>query len=199
MGKKKDIPLGINISIVFIIGLLIYYFYRIITYSDYSVFFEPSARLIVIWTDIILSIILLIFGIYGLFNGRSWARYFVMFYLIWSSLWAITMIYYKIEIIEHYLFFICYILIMMYLLMSNTRTFFQKSYKKLNEDRPEKVCRYEDYTLFTREVTYKNGRKQTMYFFSKKIPEIGKSCKLPDGYMILTNSKTDLPYLKKIK
>ena len=123
MGKKNDIPMGIFITLGLIIIFLIYYFYRLVTFTDYSVFFEMTLRAAIIWADIFLSIILIIFGIYGLYKGKSWARYYLIFYLLWSSLWAIVMIYNKVEIIEHYIFFIIYVLILIYLMMSDTITF----------------------------------------------------------------------------
>lgn len=54
------------------------------------------------------------------------------------------------------------------------------------------------YVLFTREVELKGGRKQTIYFFTKKgnTPKSGNSCDLPDGKMVGINSRTGLPFLK---
>lgn len=53
------------------------------------------------------------------------------------------------------------------------------------------------YTLHTMIVKLKGGRKQQIYFFSKKKPKSGTKCDLPDGYKVGVNKKTGLPYLKK--
>ena len=57
---------------------------------------------------------------------------------------------------------------------------------------------YEGWTLYEREVTLRGGKKQTIYFFSKKTPKSGTPCnELPKGYKVGVNKRTGLPYLKK--
>lgn len=56
---------------------------------------------------------------------------------------------------------------------------------------------YEGWTLYTRNVSLKGGRKQTIYFFSKRSPKSGTPCDLPNGYAVGVNKRTSLPYLKK--
>jgi hypothetical protein len=56
---------------------------------------------------------------------------------------------------------------------------------------------HEGWTLYTRDVTLKGGRKQTIYFFSKRTPNSGTPCELPSGYSVGVNKRTGLPYLKK--
>jgi hypothetical protein len=56
---------------------------------------------------------------------------------------------------------------------------------------------YEGWTLYTRNVTLKGGRKQTIYYFSKRSPKSGTACDLPTGYTVGVNKRTNLPYLKK--
>ena len=53
------------------------------------------------------------------------------------------------------------------------------------------------YTLHTRDVTLNGGRRQTIYYFSKKKPKSGKPCEMPTGYKVGVNKATGLPYLKK--
>ena len=53
------------------------------------------------------------------------------------------------------------------------------------------------YTLFTREVKLRGGKKQSIYYFSKKLPKSGSPCEMPDGYAVGVNKRTGLPYLKK--
>ena len=54
-----------------------------------------------------------------------------------------------------------------------------------------------NYTLHTRDVTLRGGRKQKIYFFSKKVPKSGSPCEKPAGYSVGVNGRTGLPYLKK--
>jgi len=61
----------------------------------------------------------------------------------------------------------------------------------------EEPYKYGEYTLYTKEVTLRGGRKQRIYFFSKKKQENAKPCPLPSGYEVLVNEKTGLPFLKK--
>jgi hypothetical protein len=56
---------------------------------------------------------------------------------------------------------------------------------------------YKGWTLYTREVTLKGGRKQPIYFFSKRKPKSGNPTDKPDGYTVGENKRTGLPYLKK--
>lgn len=54
------------------------------------------------------------------------------------------------------------------------------------------------YVLHTRDVELKGGRKQTIYFFSKKgnTPKSGNPCDLPGGKEVGINSRTGLPFLR---
>jgi hypothetical protein len=62
-----------------------------------------------------------------------------------------------------------------------------------------KVFTYGDYTLYTRKIKLKNvNRELDMYFFSPHKPKSGSPCAKPDGYELGVNSKTGLPYLRKI-
>jgi len=61
----------------------------------------------------------------------------------------------------------------------------------------EEVYKQGDYTLYTKEVVLRGGRKQRIYFFSKKQPENATPCPLPEGYEVKVNEKTGLPFLKK--
>ena len=56
---------------------------------------------------------------------------------------------------------------------------------------------HDGWTLYTREVELKGGRKQRIYFFSKRTPKSGTPCDKPDGYTVGVNKRTGLPYLKK--
>ncbi len=52
------------------------------------------------------------------------------------------------------------------------------------------------YFLHGRDVTLKGGRIQRIYFFGKEAKE-GAIDAVPEGYIIIENSRTGLPILKK--
>jgi len=52
------------------------------------------------------------------------------------------------------------------------------------------------YYLHSRLVTLRGGREQTIYFFAQDIRD-GALDAVPAGYMVMENSRTGLPMLKK--
>lgn len=60
------------------------------------------------------------------------------------------------------------------------------------------VYTVDGFKLHKRDVVLKGGRKQTIYFFAKRVPKSGSPCDLPDNYKLGgKNKKTGLPYLAK--
>jgi hypothetical protein len=59
------------------------------------------------------------------------------------------------------------------------------------------VCTYKGFTLYKREKRTSDGEKTTIHFFSKRKSERGVPTLLPDGYRIVVNRETGVPYLKK--
>ena len=53
------------------------------------------------------------------------------------------------------------------------------------------------YTLYSRTVTLKGGRQQTIYFFAKGKPKSGAPAELPNGYEVATTTRTGLPILRR--
>lgn len=56
----------------------------------------------------------------------------------------------------------------------------------------------ETYFLHRKEVTLRGGRKQTIYYFAREA-KADAIDELPDGYVVMENSRTGLPMLKKDK
>ncbi len=54
----------------------------------------------------------------------------------------------------------------------------------------------ETYYLHSRVVTLRGGRQQTIYFFARDVRD-GSLDAVPDGYMVMENSRTGLPMLKR--
>ncbi len=55
------------------------------------------------------------------------------------------------------------------------------------------------YYLHTREVTLKNGRKQTIYYFARDVRDKDALEAVPAGYTVVETEKTGLPLLKRAK
>jgi hypothetical protein len=55
------------------------------------------------------------------------------------------------------------------------------------------------YYLHTREVTLKNGRKQTIYFFARDVREKMALTAVPEAYEVVETSRTGMPVLKRKK
>lgn len=52
------------------------------------------------------------------------------------------------------------------------------------------------YYLHTRQVTLKNGRVQTIYFFAREVRD-GALAQVPAGYQVVETQRTGMPVLKK--
>lgn len=52
------------------------------------------------------------------------------------------------------------------------------------------------YYLHTRDVTLKNGRVQTIYFFARDVRD-GALSEVPAAYKVVETSRTGMPVLKK--
>jgi len=54
----------------------------------------------------------------------------------------------------------------------------------------------ETYYLHSKDVTLRGGRKQTIYYFARQAKENAMD-DLPSGMVVMENSRTGLPMLKK--
>lgn len=52
------------------------------------------------------------------------------------------------------------------------------------------------YYLHKKDVTLKNGRQQTIYFFAREVRD-GALDSLPTGYQVIETERTGMPVLKK--
>lgn len=53
------------------------------------------------------------------------------------------------------------------------------------------------YYLHKKDVTLKNGRQQTIYFFARDVREDGALDEVPAGYEVIETQRTGMPVLKK--
>ena len=56
--------------------------------------------------------------------------------------------------------------------------------------------KFENWGLYKANVDLTDGKTRTLYFFTKWKPSDGIPCDLPEGYRVLVNERTGLPYLK---
>lgn len=54
----------------------------------------------------------------------------------------------------------------------------------------------QEYFLHKKDVTLKNGRQQTIYFFARDVRE-GALDEVPAGYQVVETQRTGMPVLKK--
>jgi len=129
MKQIKDRPIGLWILAVSIIIFTIYYHIRPFLWgrstSVYSPMFELSLWGFVIWFNIILEII----GIYavtvGFYKAKNWARLFTIAMFIHSSFWNLYLLFVeKVWPYERYVWLVFYVIVIEYLMMSDTREYF---------------------------------------------------------------------------
>ncbi len=53
------------------------------------------------------------------------------------------------------------------------------------------------YTLYARDQRLRGDKFLTVYFFSKRKPVVGKAVEVPEGYLVLVDKKSGVPYLQK--
>lgn len=59
------------------------------------------------------------------------------------------------------------------------------------------VYERDGYTLYARQQLVRGERYQTIYFFSKRKPVVGEVTDVPDGYLVVMEKKSGIPYLRK--
>jgi hypothetical protein len=134
---------------------------------------------------------------YGFIKRKNWARIYALVFLSWSAFRAIGYIIMTGEKIIPFLLFIMYVLLLMYLLMSPVKRYFQKSSMAILPSEIIEEYKYGDYTLYSKLVRLKNAKIQIIYFFSKRKPKSGTPTPFPVGFEVEMSKRSGLPYLKK--
>ncbi|HWR27899.1 MAG TPA: hypothetical protein VN377_05635 [Candidatus Thermoplasmatota archaeon] len=202
MSDRKEVPIGIVVFLIFIIVLdAIFLFYLgnalLFEYSDYIAFFSFSLMSIVMWIDVLLTVLSLIIIPYGFVKKKNWARIFAFVFLSWLLLRTILYIATTGEKTIGYLFFVLFIVSLMYLLSSSVKSYFKISTMAIIPTEIIQEYTYGPYTLYTELVHLRNGKNQIIYFFSKRKPKSGTPTTLPEGYLVEVSKRSGLPYLKK--
>ena len=197
MGNQKIIsPLLLTGSLlitVFAISHLV----LTMTQGPFTTFVDQGLTDMVMWISLALDLVVLIAATYGLLTRKYWAWVLIVVYFFWFSFLSLSMMMSRQNLFWQYLLFVFSVGMLVYLFQSTFYSSFTSKKPMDQTPRPEDVCRYGAYTLYTKEVTLRGNRTQTIYFFSKKIPEAGHSCRKPVGYCIKVNPSTGLPFLKK--
>jgi len=203
---KKKMPFGLIIISIIIVLFEIWYYSPLLlgTYQMMDTLYEISTWSLFVYFNILLSLIAIFSVTYGFYKARNWSRLYIIFYLSYSSFWAIIMMFILRPsdnvINTRYLFFVFYVIIICYLLMSWVKDYFKqmRSEEEFLIEKP-RYYKYGDYTLYKNEVETKKGKTRVYYFFCKSASDKGRPCSLPDEYTVGINKKTGVPYIKKKK
>ena len=121
-------PLGLWILSIFIVLFEITYYVRPILSgyeSPYGSPFTLSLWAFFVWFNVALSVIMIISVTYGFYNAKNWARLYVIGYVCYSSFWNLYLLFVvRVWPYERFGWFVFYIIIIMYLLMSQTKEYF---------------------------------------------------------------------------
>ncbi len=196
MYKDKNMPMGISIFLILFLIFEIYYFFFDYLFNGLYPFhgynLDSLGDLSYLFVTIFLFAIV-VFCLYKITTGfilrENWTRKFTILYNIWASIWPIWAIIIGNRIYENILFVVIYVIIIIYLLSSYVKKYFEK----IN------VFTYGPYTLYTRQVKLKNtGRLIDIFYFCLHTPKSGIPCAIPEGYEVGVNPYTKMPYLQKI-
>ena len=196
----KGKPIWIWLYATSVIIFNIYYYYPIYsgTWNYIDSLFFLSEWSIFVWFNIILSLIEIYAVTIGFYKGLNLARLYEIYYLIYSAFWANISIYFmRWQIFEHYIYFVLYVVLICWLLLSPVKEYFMNIPPNGTPIEKNKTYTYGDYTLYSKIVKLKSGKLQVIYFFSKKKPKSGTPINLPFGYKIYENKISKMPYLKK--
>jgi len=129
MRYYKGMPSGLWLISISLILFTIYYHIRPFFWgadlSIYAPMFTLTFWGFAIWLNLILELI----GIYavtiGFYRAKNWARLYTIFLFIFSSFWTLYFLFIeKVWPYERYLWFVYFVIVIVYLLMSDVRDYF---------------------------------------------------------------------------
>ena len=203
MRYYKDRPIGILLFPFVIIVFNLYYWLPVLTgtWEMIDTILTPTPFNIFFWANVGLSIIEIAMVTVGFYYRNNYARFYEIGYLSYSTFWAFYSIFImNWQIYEHYLYFVLYIVLISYLLMSDVKAYFTTDQEMNICETIRKPDYYQlgEYILHRREVKKRGGGTRTFYFFSKELSDKGNPCNKPDDYIVTYNQKTGVPSLKKL-
>lgn len=196
MFKQKEMPPGISIFLVLFLIFEVYFFFidylfaGLYPFHGYVMESLQNAPYLLVT---LFMYVIIVFALYKIVLGfifrEEWARKFAIIFCIWGTFWTIWAMLIGNRIFENLIFFAIYVAIIIYLMSSYVKEYFEKV----------KVFTYGPYTLYTRKVHLIHvDRIMDIYFFSKHKPKSGTPCAMPEGYEVGVNPRTKMPYLQKI-
>ncbi len=202
MSERKEVPLGILVFVGFIILIdVLFLIYSgnslLFSYSVYSTFLSFSLDSVIMWIDVVMTLLSLLIIPYGFLKRKNSARIFAFMFLTYSLIRILLYVVMTGEKTIGFLFFSFFVIALMYLLMSSVTLYFGKEPVPVTPTDIIKEYTYGLYTLYTELVHLRNGKKQVIYFFSKHPPKSGTPTTLPRGYHVEVSDRSGLPYLKK--
>lgn len=129
MKYYKDRPIGLWILAVLIPLFEITYYLRPIVsgyVSPYGSILTFSSWAVFVWFNIALSIIVIYAVTIGFYKRKNWARLYTIAYFCYSSIGNFYVIFIvRVWSYERYVWFVFYVTVIMYLMMSDVREYFR--------------------------------------------------------------------------
>ena len=129
MKYYKDRPIGLWIFAVLILLFEITYYLRPIVsgyVSPYGSMLTFSLWAVFVWFNIALSIIVIYAVTIGFYKRKNWARLYTIAYFCYSSIGNFYVIFIvRVWPYERYVWFVFYVTVIMYLMMSDVREYFR--------------------------------------------------------------------------
>ncbi len=201
MSERKETPLGIVAVLIFIIAMDLLFFYSFgTTYlmqGDLSTLVSFSQDNLLVWFDVLFSLLSMLIIPYGFLKRKSFARYFAMVYLSYALLRSLLSIWMTGDKNIGFLLFTLFVISLLYLFSSSVKNYFMNITTAIVPADAAKEFTYGPYTLYTELVRLKNGKNQVIYFFCKHLPKSGSPTPMPAGYHVEISTRSGLPYLKK--
>lgn len=128
MKYYKNRPIGLWILSVLIPLFEITYYLRPIVsgyVSPYGSILTFSSWAVFVWFNIALSIIVIYAVTIGFYKRKNWARLYTIAYFCYSSIGNFYVIFIvRVWPYERYVWFVFYVIVIMYLMMSDVREYF---------------------------------------------------------------------------
>ena len=129
MKYYKNRPIGLWIFAVLIPLFEITYYLRPIVsgyVSPYGSILTFSSWAVFVWFNIALSIIVIYAVTIGFYKRKNWARLYTIAYFCYSSIGNLYVIFIvRVWPYERYVWFVFYVIVIMYLMMSDVREYFR--------------------------------------------------------------------------
>ena len=129
MKYYKNRPIGLWILAVLIPLFEITYYLRPIVsgyVSPYGSILTFSSWAVFVWFNIALSIIVIYAVTIGFYKRKNWARLYTIAYFCYSSIGNLYVIFIvRVWPYERYVWFVFYVIVIMYLMMSDVREYFR--------------------------------------------------------------------------